>query len=179
MQDNRDSDLDADIKSLEELSIQAKFKDFSNEITRMQLQMTNDKAELEQLQRDAVGASDQDRRATNASVEARMETDNSTREQELQEVSAKITELQSQGTPQPTEATATLMRELEEKVVASTARSLGKHKDEFDVVKLQVTENIGSNDDKFKKIDEQLAKGANDRKGRIVDRKMFHSSISK
>ena len=175
----RDSDLDADIRELESLNIAEKLTALSDELTCMQLQMTKDKTELVQQQRDAVGASDQERRATNASVEMRMETEKSTCEQELQEVGAKITELQSQGTPQPTEATATLMRELEEMVVASTARSLGKLKDEFDVVKLQVTENIGLNDDKFKKIDEQSAKGANDRKGRNVDRKTFHSSISK
>ena len=71
------------------------------------------------------------------------------------------------------------MREFEEKVGASTARFLGELKDEFDVVNLQVTENTGLNDDKFEKIDEQLAKGANDRKGRIVDCKIFHSSMSK
>ena len=50
----------------------------------------------------------------------------------------------------------------------STVRSLGNLKDEFDVVKLQVAENIGLNDEKFKMIDKQMAKGANDRKGRIV-----------
>ena len=71
------------------------------------------------------------------------------------------------------------MRELEEKLFASTARSLGNLKDEFDIVKLQVTENIGLNDDKFKKIDEQMVKGMDDRKGRIVDCKTFHSSMSK
>ena len=42
-----------------------------------------------------------------------------------------------------------------------------------------MTENIGLNDDKFKKIDEQLTKGVNDRNWRIVDRKTFHSSVSK
>ena len=49
---------------------------------------------------------------------------------------------------------------------------------EFEVVKTQVSANIDLNDEKFKKIDEQMMKGANDRKGRIVDRKTFHSSIS-
>lgn len=49
---------------------------------------------------------------------------------------------------------------------------------EFEVVKTQVVANIDFNDEKFKKIDEQMMKGANDRKGRIVDRKTFHSSIS-
>ena len=89
-QDRRDSDLDADIKTLESLNIADKLTALSDELTRMQLQMPDDKAELEQQQRDAVGASDQGRRATNASVEARLETEKSTREQGMEK--GKISE---------------------------------------------------------------------------------------
>ena len=76
------------IQKFEEMNVESTIKDITNEITRMQPQMTNEKAELEQLQRDAVGAS-----------EARIEKEKSTREQELQDVSVKIIELQSQGKP--------------------------------------------------------------------------------
>ena len=101
------------MKKFESLNVESTIKDIADEITRMQLQMTNEKAEFEQLQRDAIGAS-----------EARIEQEKSTREQELQDVSSKVLELQKQSKPQPAEATAELMRELEEKVGASTARSL-------------------------------------------------------
>ena len=49
-------------------------------------------------------------------------------------MSSKVTELQKQSKPQPAEATAEFMRELEEKVGASTARSLGELSNEFEVV---------------------------------------------
>ena len=135
------------IRKFDAMNIEETFKHMADAVTRVQVQVTNDKAEFERL--------------------------------ELKGIGGKIEELQRQAKPQPTEATAALMRELEEKVLASTVKSLGKLKGEFDVVKLQVTENIGLNDEKFKKIDEQMTKGANDRKGRIVDRKTFHSSMSK
>ena len=135
------------IRKFDAMNIEETFKHMADAVTRVQVQVTNDKAEFERL--------------------------------ELKDVGGKIEELRRQAKPQPTEATAALMRELEEKVLASTVKSLGKLKGEFDVVKLQVTENIGLNDEKFKKIDEQMTKGANDRKGRIVDRKTFHSSMSK
>ena len=135
------------IRKFDAMNIEETFKHMADAVTRVQVQVTNDKAEFERL--------------------------------ELKDVGGKIEELRRQAKPQPTEATAALMRELEEKVFASTVKSLGKLKGEFDVVKLQVTENIGLNDEKFKKIDEQMTKGANDRKGRIVDRKTFHSSMSK
>ena len=71
------------IRKFEAMNIESTFQDMTNAITRMQLQVTNDKAELEQLQRDAAEAGDQGRRANNASVESRMETEKSTCEQEL------------------------------------------------------------------------------------------------
>ena len=94
-------DVVNEIKTFEAMNIESTFKNVTNAITRMQLQMTNGKAELEQLQRDAAEAGDQERRANDASVEARMETEKSTREQELQDVGGKIVELQKQAKPQP------------------------------------------------------------------------------
>ena len=77
MQGGHNSEQAEKIKKLEEMNIEAKIaenvdkihlfeklivestiKDITDEITRMQLQITNEKAELEQLQRDAVGASE-------------------------------------------------------------------------------------------------------------------------
>ena len=39
------------IQEFEKLNVESTIKDITDEITRMQLQMTNEKAELEQLQR--------------------------------------------------------------------------------------------------------------------------------
>ena len=98
---------------------------------------------------------------------------------ELKELKDQVEELRGQAKPQPSEATSEFMRELEQKVLASTAKSL-KLENAFDVVKLQASSNVGLNDERFKEIEDKLMKGSDRReKGRIVDRKTFHSSISK
>ena len=120
-------DVVNEIRKFEALNIETTLKELKDSLTSVQLQVTNHKAEFDNL--------------------------------ELKEMGDKVEELRSQAKPQPTEATAELMREPEEKVFASTVKSLSKLESAFEVVKLQVTENIGLNDEKFKKIDEQMTKG--------------------
>ena len=162
------ADLTEKMEAFKNVDVESKLRDIAEEIDQVKQRMTTEKEEIEQLQRGATGAS-----------EARIEMEKANREQELWEVNSKVDALQKQSKPQPSEATEALMRELEKKVGESTARSLGLLSKEFEDVRQQVVSNIDLNEDKFKKIDEQMMKGTNDRKGRIVDRKTFHSSISK
>ena len=92
--DGMQQDVANAIRKFEAMNIEATFKVMADAVTRVQLQVTNDKAEFERL--------------------------------ELKDVGGKIEELQRQDKPQPTEASAELMRELEEKVIASTVKSLGQ-----------------------------------------------------
>ena len=119
------------IKQLEAMNIGSTLQDVVNEIQKFEA--LNIETTLKEL-KDAL-----------TNVQLRVTNNKAEFESfELKEMGDKVEELRSQAKPQPTEATAGLMRELEEKVFASTVKSLSKLESAFEVVKLQVTENIST-----------------------------------
>lgn len=92
------ADLVEKMKTFENVNVESKVKDVAEEIDQVKQRMTTEKEDIEQLQRDATGAS-----------EARIEMEKANREQELREVNSKVDELQKQSKPQPSEATEDFM----------------------------------------------------------------------